>query len=258
MHKWLEINRSSFLRFKDAKHVTVQGNPSMTTQRGRLHRRLRLLAVVAWGFLMLPALQVAYVGVADPPTTAPMILRWIKGQASVCRWTAIEQVPEDFLTCVWVAEDQRFFEHAGFDLEEIKAARVDARKNGTPTRGASTITQQCARSLFLWQGRSWVRKGLEAYYTLWMETFLSKRRILELYVNVIETGDGVYGIEAGAKHHYGVSARELNLDQAAMLAAILPSPKWWDPNNPSARVQIRKTNILEWAEHAKLPADKIK
>ena len=189
-----------------------------------------LLAVVC-GLLLVPAAQVGCVGLVNPPGTAPMVLRWLGGKVgrkglapNRYKWVGLKEAPEWFLSCVCMCEDHRFFDHWGFNWEQIRIARAEAKASGQPARGASTITQQCARGLFLWQGRSWLRKGLEAYYTVWMELLLSKRRILELYVNIIETGDGVYGIEAGAQHHYGVHARELTRQQAAMLVAILPRP----------------------------------
>ena len=134
-------------------------------------------------------------------------------------------------------------------------ARAEAKASGKPARGASTITQQCARSLFLWQGRSWFRKSLEAYYTVWMELLLSKGRILELYVNVIELGDGIYGIEAAAQKYYGVSADKLTREQAAMLVAIMPNPKQWNPLQPSERVLKRKELVLQRLEYARLPVN---
>lgn len=156
-----------------------------------------------------------------------------------------------------ICEDHRFFDHWGFNWEQIQIARAEARASGQPARGASTITQQCARALFLWQGRSWLRNGLEAYYTIWMELLLSKKRILELYVNVIEMGDGVYGIEAAAEHHYGVHARELTREQAAMLVAILPRPREWDPSHADERVLKRQAIIMQRAEHVRLPVERL-
>ena len=119
-----------------------------------------------------------------------------------------------------------------------------AERRHRPVQGVSTISNQCARSLFLWQGRSWVRKGLEAYYTFLMEHLLSKQRILELYVNVIELGDGIYGIEEAAEHYFRVPARQLTRSQCAMLAAMLPFPRGWDPHNPSPRLRARYILVL--------------
>ena len=122
------------------------------------------------------------------------------------RWIGLPQIPEMFLEHLWISEDQRFFQHEGFDWKEMELAVKEAERKGKPVRGASTITNQCARSIFLWQGRSWIRKGLESYDTIWMEMLLPKRRILELYANVIEMGRGIYGVEA-ASQHYSASAR---------------------------------------------------
>lgn len=216
---------------------------------------------VLWLGLVIPALQVLLVSFFYPPTTAPMSLRWLAGRLdsgyspNQYHWVALTNVPDCFLTSVWISEDNRFFEHSGFDWQQIQMARAEAKTSGKPARGASTITQQCARSLFLWQGRSWFRKGLEAYYTVWMELLLSKQQILELYVNVIELGDGIYGIEAAAKHYYGVSADKLTKEQAAMLVAIMPNPKKWNPLEPNERVLKRKEIILQRSEFARLPVN---
>jgi len=125
------------------------------------------------------------------------------------RWIDLTQIPEMFLEHLWISEDQRFFQHEGFDWKEMDLAVKEAERKGETVRGASTITNQCARSIFLWQGRSWIRKGLESYYTIWMEALLPKRRILELYANVIEMGRGIYGVEAASQHYFGVSSHGL-------------------------------------------------
>jgi hypothetical protein len=155
-----------------------------------------------------------------------------------------------FLEHLWISEDQRFFQHEGFDWKEMDLAMKKAERKGKPVRGASTITNQCARSIFLWQGRSWIRKGLESYYTVWMEALLPKRRILELYANVIEMGRGIYGVEAASQHYFGISARGLTRDQSAMLAAVLPNPKGWDPTNPSRMLRWRQRRILQRERNA--------
>jgi monofunctional biosynthetic peptidoglycan transglycosylase len=171
------------------------------------------------------------------------------------QWIDLEKVPKYFLQCVWVTEDARFFQHNGIDWKEIEAARERARRTGGPIRGASTITMQCARSLFLWQGRSYIRKGIEAYYTLLMEWFLSKRRILELYVNVIEMGDGVYGVQAASRHYYGRDAGRLSRSQCAMLAVMLPAPRKWDPREPSRRLRSRQRRALRDHWKSRFPED---
>lgn len=173
--------------------------------------------------------------------------------APAMTWCSLEDVSPHFLRTVWVAEDGKFFRHWGFDWESISASQREAVRTGKPARGASTITQQCARSLFLWQGRSWTRKILEAYYTVWMELFLSKKRIFELYVNVIELGDGVYGIEAAAQHYYQKSASDLTKEEAAALVVIMPRPKVWDPLKPDDVMAGRKAVIMLRASRAVFP-----
>ncbi|HEX5219469.1 MAG TPA: monofunctional biosynthetic peptidoglycan transglycosylase [Verrucomicrobiae bacterium] len=227
-------------------------------QRTRKWRNRILIGGVM--FLFIPVLQVIGIRWINPPKTAPMCFRWVGGKfgsgaykPNEHYWISLKSVPDGFVLAVWQTEDRHFFEHWGFDWEEIQKAREEARTTGKPPRGASTITQQCARSLFLWQGRSWIRKGFETYYTLLMELLLSKQRILELYVNAIELGDGVYGVEAGAQHYFHIAASQLTREQAALLVAVMPNPKVWDPNNPNERVLSRQAVILERSHNVKLP-----
>jgi monofunctional glycosyltransferase len=208
--------------------------------------------------LLISAMQVALVRFFDPPRTVPMLIEQVTSSGAKApvryRWIPLAQMPEMFLKHLWISEDQRFFRHYGFDWEEMDRAMEKAERNGKPVRGASTITNQCARSIFLWQGRSWIRKGLESYYTIWMELLLPKRRILELYANVIEMGPGIYGVEAASRHYFGVSARGLTREQSAMLAAVLPNPKAWDPRNPGMTLRWRQQLILHREQKARFPA----
>lgn len=221
-----------------------------------MSRKVRKWSLVVLCFLLfIPIAQVICLKCINPFATVPMFSRVVArrftsgARAPIdYRWLQFRSLPRDFLVCVWLSEDLRFFEHHGFDWEEIERARQEARMTGQPARGASTITQQCARSLFLWQGRSWFRKGLEAYYTCLMELFLSKQRIFELYANVIELGDGVYGIEAAAQYYYHIPAQQLDLDQAAMLVAIMPNPRLWNPLRPTDRVMRRQAFIFDMAQ----------
>ena len=228
---------------------------------GRRRRWLRWLLLVLAALLIIPMLEVGCVRVVDPPLTPLMLLRSAEarlgGRTAAPRrytWIAFAEIPRSFLRCVLTSEDQRFFQHHGFDWHEMKIAQLQAERRHKPLRGASTITMQCARSLFLWQGRSLIRKGLEAYYTFWMEVLLPKRRILELYANVIEMGDGVYGIEAAAEAHFATPARRLSREQAALLAAILPNPRKRDPWQPSPAVSARAARILRDEPGLKTPA----
>lgn len=220
----------------------------------------RLLAFIVLLFAV-PIAEVGCVRIANPPMTPLMLLREaearLDGKAPAARryrWIDLAHVPRSFLRFALTSEDQRFFQHHGFDWREMRIAQREAERRGTPVRGASTISMQCARSLFLWQGRSWIRKGLEAYYTFWMEALLSKRRILELYANVIEMGDGVYGVEAAAQAHFGIGARQLRREQAALLAASLPNPRVWNPREPSRMLTMRAERILRNEPALKVPA----
>jgi len=212
--------------------------------------------------LLIPPIEVGLVRFLDPLKTRPMVFHqaeaiFSRGPHSPLRyeWRDLAQIPPMFLKHLWISEDQRFFLHGGFDRKELEAALEQAERRGKPIRGVSTITMQCARSIFLWQGRSWVRKGLEAYYTFWMEALLPKRRILELYANVIETGPGIYGVEAAARHYFGVSAQGLSQEQSALLAAVLPNPKGWNPTRPGPTLRRRQQRILMREQRARFPAE---
>lgn len=248
--------RGLLAQMPKAKAKKQKSGAKRSASRGFFGRR-KWIWIPLLALPFVPAMQVAVVRFVDPPRTVPM---WIEQVASSgpkvplrYRWIPLAQIPEMFLKHLWISEDQRFFQHEGFDWEEMDRAMEKAEKTGKPVRGASTITNQCARSIFLWQGRSWIRKGLESYYTIWMELLLPKRRILELYANVIEMGRGIYGVEAAAQHYFGVSARGLTREQSAMLAAMLPNPKGWDPRNPSAVLRWRQQHILRREQSAHFP-----
>jgi monofunctional glycosyltransferase len=238
------------------RRVRVKGVAS----RGR-RRRWKWILIFLGVLLFIPAMQVAVVRFINPPWTLPMVIeqgraRFTSGpkRPLLYHWIDLAQIPTMFLQHLWISEDQRFFQHEGFDWKEMDLAVKEAERKGKPVRGASTITNQCARSIFLWQGRSWIRKGLESYYTIWMEALLPKRRIMELYANVIEMGRGIYGVEAASQHYFGVSARGLTREQSAMLAAVLPNPKGWDPTNPSRTLRLRQRRILRREQDAHFPA----
>jgi monofunctional glycosyltransferase len=236
--------------------------PSAKSRKWKPVRRWQAVLLACCALLLIPPVEVALVRFFDPPKTRPMALHQVVAFFSRSpqpplryTWIDLPQIPEMFLKHVWISEDQRFFQHNGFDWKELDAALEHAERRGTPVRGVSTITMQCARSIFLWQGRSWIRKALEAYYTFWMEALLPKRRILELYANVIETGRGVYGVEAGARHHFGVSARGMTREQSATLAAVLPNPKGWNVKQPGSTLRRRQQRILLRERRARFPAE---
>lgn len=154
------------------------------------------------------------------------------------QWKDLSEISERLQLSVMCAEDQYFLLHNGLDFQSIEEAEK-ANARGKNVRGASTITQQVAKNVFLWPDRSWIRKGAELYFTLMIEMVWSKERIMEVYLNVAEMGDGIFGAEAAAQKYYGKSAAQLTSSQAAMIAAILPSPKRYSATNPSNYVQGR-------------------
>jgi len=158
------------------------------------------------------------------------------------RWVPLEATSPHVQLAVVAAEDQKFPHHYGFDLAAIGDA-LDAAEGGARLRGASTITQQVAKNLFLWSGRSWLRKGLEAWLTLWIEALWPKRRILEVYLNVAELGPGVFGVEAASRRAFGRPAAALGPREAALLAAALPSPRTRNPAAPSRRLLARAARV---------------
>ncbi len=220
------------------------------------------LGIAAVCILITPMVEVLATRFIDPPVTTLMLLRRAAAQFSAHRprrmlydWVPLRDIPVEYLKDVWIAEDQRFFVHHGFDWREIRKDMNEAERRGKPARGASTITMQCARSVFLWEGRSWIRKGLEAYYTLLMEAILSKKRILELYANVVEMGDGIYGVRAASLFYYGLAPEKLGREQIALLAGLLPNPRVWDPRKPSVDLVRREGKILRQQKDVRFPAE---
>ncbi|MEX2511353.1 MAG: monofunctional biosynthetic peptidoglycan transglycosylase [Cyclobacteriaceae bacterium] len=159
------------------------------------------------------------------------------------KWVSLENISETMVLAVIAAEDQKFTSHKGFDWEAIEKA-LEGNKDGNRIKGGSTISNQTAKNVFLWPGRNWVRKGMEAYFTGLIEFFWSKERIMEVYLNVIELGDGIYGVEAAAGYFYNKSAQALSRHEAAMLAAVLPGPLLWSPSQPTVYIRGRQSWIL--------------
>ncbi|MCX6248179.1 MAG: monofunctional biosynthetic peptidoglycan transglycosylase [Bacteroidetes bacterium] len=187
----------------------------------------------------------------NPPVTPLMLIRnvqqLISGEPLKLKkeWKSLDEISNQLQLAVVASEDNRFLDHNGFDLEAIKRAKnYNDVKQGKKVRGASTISQQTAKNVFLWPDRTWVRKGLEVYFTFLIETVWGKKRIMEVYLNVIETGDGLYGAEAASRKYFNKPALQLSRDQAALLAAILPNPRKWDPSRPSGYLLSRESWIL--------------
>jgi monofunctional glycosyltransferase len=159
-------------------------------------------------------------------------------------WVADENISESYKLAVIASEDQLFNEHFGFDVSAIRKALKFNKKHPKKIRGASTITQQVAKNVFLWHGHSWIRKGFEIYFTFLIELIWSKERILEVYLNVAEMGEGIFGVEEASKHYFGISAKKVNKTQAAVVAAILPNPIKYKVKNPSPFILKKQNWIL--------------
>jgi monofunctional glycosyltransferase len=236
-------------------------------ESGRTARRLRLISrcilvpmLQAIAILLAVSILVTLVLRWCPlPTTAVMMeLRldswWSKHPyREDYRWTPLKQISLSAALAVIASEDQNFAKHHGFDFESIQKA-LDAHDQGRRLRGASTISQQVAKNVFLWSGRSFVRKGLEAYFTILIELSWSKRRILEVYLNIVELGDGLFGVEAASQRYFRKSAALLSPDEAALLAAVLPNPLRLKAGKPSEYVKERQAWILQQMQHLENPA----
>ncbi|MBN8412289.1 monofunctional biosynthetic peptidoglycan transglycosylase [Halomonas denitrificans] len=205
---------------------------------------LRLLLRATLAFVLGSVVLVLFFRVVPVFGSMVMLERevssWFSGEPLDIQqqWRPWDELSDNAKLAVIAAEDQRFPEHNGFDLVELKRA-VESARNGGSLRGASTITQQTAKNLFLWTGRDWVRKGFEAWFATLMELLWPKERILEVYLNIVEFDRGVFGLEAASQHYFGVGADQLNAVQAARLAAVLPNPLERSASRPGPRTANR-------------------
>jgi monofunctional biosynthetic peptidoglycan transglycosylase len=190
---------------------------------------------------MLPILAYRFV---PPPVTPLMVIRRIEGAPIRQRFVPLDRISPALIRAVVASEDEKFCFHHGFDWDALGAAWKDWRAGREP-KGASTITMQTAKNLFLWPGRSIVRKGVEAYLTVLIELFWSKQRIIETYLNIIEWGDGIYGAEMAARAHFGKPAAALTAREAALFAAVLPNPRRWSPEDATPYIEERAAVIRE-------------
>jgi monofunctional biosynthetic peptidoglycan transglycosylase len=196
----------------------------------------------------------------NPPLTPLMVIRAKenlskhKRMTIDKRWKSYRRISPHLLRAVLAAEDTKFPDHDGFDWEAIeKAQEQNERRRGKRLYGASTISMQTAKNVFLWPSRSYVRKALEAYFTVLIELLWTKKRILEVYVNVIEWGDGIYGAEAAARNYFGKSAAEVTEREAALMAAVLPNPRRWSPAAPTWYIERRCAVIQSRMDQVTLP-----
>jgi monofunctional glycosyltransferase len=203
----------------------------------------------AMWFLIVSILSVIFFRWVPVPVTPLMLIRCIEQKADGKEmrlkkdWVAIDDISPNLQLAVVCSEDQNFLKHNGFDFNAIDKA-MEYNETHKKTRGASTISQQTAKNLFLWPGRSWVRKGFEVYFTFLIEAFWSKERIMEVYLNVIEMGDGVYGAEATSQAYFKKNAKNLSRSESAAIAAVLPNPRKFNAAKPSAYVKGRQSWIM--------------
>lgn len=205
---------------------------------------LRLAAGGLGLFAALPLAVVLWAWVLPVPGTPLMALRLLEGQGWNRQWVGLDEVAPSLVPAILAGEDNTFCQHRGIDWPGLrKAAQEVERGQREAARGASTISMQVAKNLLLWPGRDVVRKGLELTYVTWIEALWSKRRILEVYVNIVEWGPGIYGVEAAARHHFGVPARDMTPRQSALLAAVLPNPLEWNAGKPGSYVRERAETL---------------
>ncbi len=209
----------------------------------------RMFRFLLW-FAAASVLLVLVFRWVPPPGSALMVERkiesWIDGKPIDLKrtWRPWAELSDDLKIAVIAGEDQKFAEHWGFDVAAIQAA-LDHNERGGNLRGASTISQQVAKNLFLWPGRSWLRKGLEVWFTGLLELLWPKQRILEVYLNTVEWGSGVFGAEAAARAHFGVGASYITARQASLLAAVLPNPLKWSAGKPTGYINRRANWIRQ-------------
>ena len=222
---------------------TKSKNKSFFSRLGRLVRNLVILFfAISIGWVVLARFVPVYV-------TPLMFIRTVEALAAgeaprnTKDWVSIDKISHNMVQAVVASEDNLFVQHHGFSVNDIEKA-IKHNKKGKRIRGGSTISQQTAKNVFLWPKRSYLRKGLEAYFTVLIELFWSKERIMEVYLNVIEMGDGVYGVQAAAQTYFNKDALQLTKSQSALIAACLPNPRKYSASNPSSYIQRRKSKIV--------------
>lgn len=232
----------------------ASGPRKARTARSRVSRFFRIIGSIILGSFILSFALVGSLRWIPPCTSTVMIedqiARVFSGKREPAiryQWVDWDEISPNMKLAAVAAEDQLFPYHRGFDIESIRQA-LEKQRRGGRLRGASTISQQVAKNLFLWTGRSYVRKALEAYFTILLEAFWPKKRILEVYLNIVEFGDGIYGVQAAAESFFRKSPAKLTRREAALLAAVLPNPQRYKVNRPSSYVQERRYWIEQQME----------
>jgi len=223
-----------------------------SARRGIGRRLWRILRAILLLVLILPIPFVAAYRFLPPPGTPLMLMRSLEGEPIRRHWVPLAQISPSLPRAVIASEDALFCSNYGFDFGEIEAALKRARE-GYRLRGASTISQQTAKNLLLWPGRSFLRKGLEAYVTVLLELGWRKSRILEVYLNIVEWGPGIYGAEEAAQVHFRKPAAALTRHEAALLAAILPNPRVFSADHPGPYIEGRAAKIEEQMDLVRIP-----
>ena len=239
-----------------AKKIIPKKAKSAKSSKSRhwFKRVIRFMGLTSLGLLLFSVGMVVIYRFVPIPVTILQLTRCVeqfqedKPIVLYKDWEQLENISNKLQLAVVCAEDQKFLNHNGFDVEAIEKA-IEHNKKGKKVRGASTISQQTAKNVFLWQGRTWVRKGLEVYFTALIELIWSKERIMEVYLNVIEMGDGIYGAQAASKHYFRKDASELSSAEAALLASILPSPRKYSAVRPSSFVRGRQSWTMGQMNH---------
>ncbi|MGB9702170.1 MAG: monofunctional biosynthetic peptidoglycan transglycosylase [Candidatus Kapaibacteriota bacterium] len=213
-------------------------------------------------FLISSVLIVVIYKVINPPITPLMVIRAFEyifegREVKIDKsWASYEDINKKLFKALVSGEDARFMTHKGFDWKAIKAAqRYNDRMDGEKKRGASTITMQTAKNTFLWHGRNYVRKALEAYFTVLIEAIWGKKRIIEVYANVIEWGYGIYGAQAASRYYFGKDAKDLTTQEAALLAAVVPNPRRWNAGAPTPYIRKRANWIMSRMNSVAIPRD---
>jgi monofunctional biosynthetic peptidoglycan transglycosylase len=215
-----------------------------------IRRILKIIFKIVIGFFILSIVTTLIYRFVPVPVTPLMLIRCVeqkqdgKNMKLSKDWKPLEEISSHLQLAVVCTEDQNFLLHYGFDFKALKKAMLNNEKS-KKIRGGSTISQQTAKNVFLWNGRTYVRKGFEAYFTLLIETAWSKERIMEVYLNVIEFGDGIYGAEAASQHYFKKSAAKINREEAAILACLLPNPRVYGKNVGGSYIQSRKQWTLQ-------------
>ncbi len=217
----------------------------MIKRRGLIPRMWRRIKRLFFIVFFLQLLYIMILRWVDPPITITQLVSWVSGSGLKRDYVSSDDISPNAKLAVIASEDQLFTDHEGFDWQSIKKAMAYNKRKPNRIRGASTISQQVAKNVFLWQGRSWFRKGLEVYFTFMIEVFWGKERILEVYLNTIEMGDGIFGIEAASETYFNKHAKNLTRSEAAMIAACLPNPKRYKVKPLSRYVANRSQWVMQ-------------